>query len=629
MTARGTYWKRKHKRALGEIVLSAVLLAACAVLDGTGVLPASPLFLVPAYAIPYLPLAWRVLRRAGRNIVRGQVFDENFLMALATVGAFCVGEYAEAVFVMLFYRVGALFEELAVGKSRASVAALAEMRPDVAHVARGGEVLTVDPADVAAGEVILVRAGERVPLDGVIVEGSTLLDTSMLTGESLPREAAAGADIMSGCINLRGLVRVRVSRPSAESTVAHILAMAESAAEHKAKSEQFITRFARYYTPVVVVAAVLLAVVPPLALGAGAGSIWREWIRRALSFLVISCPCALVISVPLAFFGGIGGGARRGILIKGAGYMEALARCDTVVFDKTGTLTEGIFSVQAVAPAGGISADELLPIAAAAEQYSTHPIARAVVSACDCPIPPADAVEELAGCGTTAAVDGHSVAVGNARLLQSLGVAVPCAETGAGTAVYVGVDGRFAGRMTVADTVRAEAAESISALRRLGVRRVVMLTGDGQDTAETVSAEVGTDECHHSLLPDEKVRRLEDILAACPARGTVVFVGDGINDAPAIARADVGVAMGGAGSDVAVSAADVVLMNGRVSALPAALRLSRKTLRIVRQNIIFALTVKAAVLTLGALGLAGLLPAVFADVGVAVLAILNAMRAMR
>ncbi len=629
MMKKPTHWRRKHRRSLGEILLSGALLLLCVILEKTGFFPATPLLLIPLYLLPYAPVAWRVLHRAGRNILHGQVFDEHFLMSLATVGAFAVGEYAEAVFVMLFYRIGELFEQLAVGKSRASVAALMEIRPDIVHVERDGDVLTVDPGDVAVGEIILIRAGERVPLDGVITEGNTLLDTSALTGESLPREVGVGDDIISGCINQRGLVRVRVARPIAESTVSRILALAEDAAEHKAKSEQFITRFARWYTPAVVIAAVLLAVAPPLVLGMTDASLWRECVTRALSFLVISCPCALVISVPLSFFGGIGGGAKRGILIKGAGHLETLAACDTVVFDKTGTLTEGRFSVQSVAPVVGFSVDELLTYAAAAEQHSTHPIARALVAACESPIPTADFVEEIAGHGIVAAVEGHRIAVGNARLMWCEGIEMsPGADSSEGTAVYVGVDGRFAGALAVSDTVRADAVRSIAALRRLGVQRVVMLTGDGKAAAEAVAAKLGADECRYGLLPDEKVMCLEEILASHHTRGRVAFVGDGINDAPVLARADVGIAMGGMGSDAAIEAADIVLMDDRVSALPTAVRLSRKTLRIVRQNIVFALTVKAAVLLLGALGLAGLLPAVFADVGVAVLAILNAMRAM-
>ncbi len=625
------YFKRKHKRALVEILLSAGLLAACMALDAVGLLPDGVLLRILLFLLPYGLVGWRVLWKATRNIAHGQVFDENLLMALATVGAFCVGEYAEAVFVMLFYRVGALFEELAVGRTRASIAALMEIRPDTAHVERDGALATVDPSEVAVGEIILVRPGERVPLDGVIVEGATALDTSALTGESLPRDAAAGDDIISGCVNLLGVVRVRVTRVFGESTVARILELTESAAEHKSKSEHFITRFARYYTPAVVIAAVLLAVLPPLFLGAGSWPIWSEWIGRALSFLVISCPCALVISVPLSFFGGIGGASRRGILIKGSAHLEALAACDTVVFDKTGTLTEGRFAVSEVVPSAGFDADELLTLAASAEQHSTHPIARALVAACgagETVIP--DAVEEIAGHGITAKISGRVVAVGNARLMASVGAEAPVEKAPPGTVVYIAVDGVYAGYIAVADTVRPEAAETLRALKVCGIRRTVMLTGDGAEVAAAVASALGVDEVHAGLLPAGKVAQMEAILAEQgSARGKVAFVGDGINDAPVLARADIGIAMGGMGSDAAMEAADVVLMDDRMSALPAAIRLSRKTLRIVRQNIVFALAVKFAVLLLGALGLANLWLAVFADVGVAVLAILNAMRAMR
>ncbi len=631
------YFRRKHKRALVEILISAGLLAGCLALTATACLPAHPALRIMVFAVPFGLVGWRVLWKAVRNMSHGRVFDENFLMSLATLGAFCVGEYAEAVFVMLFYRVGELFEQLAVGKTRASIAALMEIRPDTAHVMREGEIVTVDPSVVTEGEMILIRPGERVPLDGVIEEGSTALDTSALTGESLPREAGAGEAIVSGCVNLTGVVRVRVSRVYGESTVARILELTESAAAHKAKSEHFITRFARIYTPMVVLAAVLLAALPPLLLGMRSWPVWREWIGRALSFLVISCPCALVISVPLSFFGGIGGASRKGILIKGSAHLEALARCDTVVFDKTGTLTEGHFSVQEVIPAQGFSVDELLYLAAAVEMHSAHPIARALVAASGREPTDADvdldSMEELAAHGMIARVRGrrawHRVAVGNARLMAYEGVrTLPSDMTK--TAVFLCVDGVYAGRITVADTVRPEAAKTVAALRAGGIRHTVMLTGDGPAVAASVASSLKIDECHHSLLPADKVERMEQLLREREnTRGKVAFVGDGINDAPVLARADVGVAMGGMGADAAIEAADIVLMDDRLTALPAALRLARKTVRIVRQNIVFALAVKMAVLLLGALGLAPLWLAVFADVGVAVLAILNAMRAMR
>jgi Cd2+/Zn2+-exporting ATPase len=631
------YFKRKHKRALAEIAVTAVLFTVCVVLTETGILPDGLLPRLIAYLVPYFLIGWRVLWKAARNIARGQVFDENFLMTIATIGALVVGEYPEAVFVMLFYRVGELFEELAVGKSRASIAALMEIRPDCAHVERGGETVTVEPGEVAVGEIIRIRPGERVPLDGDVVEGSTTLDTAALTGESLPRDAVAGDAVISGCVNLTGLVRVRVTKTYGDSTVSKILELVENAGEHKSRSEQYITRFARYYTPAVVAAAILLAVVPPLFLGMTQAAVWRDWILRAMSFLVISCPCALVISVPLSFFGGIGGASKCGILIKGSCYLEALAGCDTVVFDKTGTLTVGRFSVTSVTSAEGFSTDDILALAACAEQHSGHPIAQALAEACDpratgMTLQPAS-VEEMAGYGVRAVItDAHGclqrVAVGNSKLMESEGTAWVPSE-GHGTAVYVSINRVFAGSILVADTVKPDAAEAIAALRKSGVGRTVMLTGDGEATASTVALALGLDEYHAALLPADKVERVEVLLADPTRRGKVAFVGDGINDAPVLARADIGIAMGGMGSDAAIEAADVVLMDDRVSGLPHAISIARRTFRIVKQNIVFALGVKAIILILGALGVAGLWAAVFADVGVAVLAILNAMRALR
>ena len=627
-----SYFKRKHKRSLAEIVIAAVLFVICAVVTRAGILPDLSWLPLLLYLAPYLIIGWRVLWKAVRNILRGQVFDENFLMTLATIGALIVGEYPEAVFVMLFYRVGELFEELAVGKSRASIAALMEIRPDCAHVERAGETVTVDPAEVEVGEIISIHPGERVPLDGIVLEGTTTLDTAALTGEALPREAGEGDTIVSGCVNLTGVIRVRVTKSYGESTVSKILELVENAGEHKSKSEQFITRFARWYTPIVVLAAVLLAVVPPLFVGLADPAVWSEWIYRALSFLVISCPCALVISVPLSFFGGIGGASRRGILVKGSCYLEALAACDTVVFDKTGTLTEGRFSVTAVRPAEGVTASELLYLAACAEQYSSHPIARALAAACPDPGDARD-VEEPAGYGVRATVVGqdgktHRVAVGNTKLMDSEGAAW-ISHSDTGTTVYVAADGRFMGSITVADTVKPDSAEAIAALRSCGVKRAVMLTGDGETTASAVAGELGLDEYHAALLPADKVERVEALLADPARKGKLAFVGDGINDAPVLARADIGIAMGGMGSDAAIEAADVVLMDDHVAGLPRAIAIARRTLRIVKQNIIFALGVKAVILILGALGLAGLWAAVFADVGVAVIAILNAVRAMK
>ncbi len=643
MMAHPTYFRRKHKRALIEIIAAAVLLAVAAITAAVDILPDAAWLTALLYLPAYLVIGRQVVWKALRNMLRGQVFDENFLMTLATVGAFVIDEYPEAVFVMLFYRVGELFEELAVGRSRASIAALMDIRPDCAHPERPEGVVTVDPSDVAVGEIIVISPGERVPLDGTVVEGTSTLDTAALTGESLPRETAAGDGIVSGCVNLTGVLRVRVTKPYGQSTVARILELVENAGEHKSRSEHFITRFARYYTPAVVGAAVLLAVIPPLYLGAGEGSIWREWIYRAMSFLVISCPCALVISVPLSFFGGIGGASKRGILVKGSGYLEALASCDTLVLDKTGTLTEGRFAVTAISPAPGFSVDELIALTAAAELRSSHPIARALVAACDPPSAesevPTASVEEHAGLGVAATVmrpgvDAlpcpHRVCVGNAAFMQTVGAEVPSgAGATDGSTVYVAVDGRYAGRITVGDRVKGEAPAALSDLRRAGVRRIVMLTGDTEAVARTVAESLAVDEYHAGLLPTDKVTCLEALLVAPGRRGKLAFVGDGINDAPVLARADVGIAMGAMGSDAAIEAADVVLMDDRLSGLPTAMHIARRTLQIVRQNIVFALAVKAAVLVLGALGMAGLWLAVFADVGVAVLAILNAMRALQ
>ncbi len=625
-------FKRKHKRSLAEIIAAALLFAACAAVTRAGILPEGKWLAPLLYLAPYIVIGRRVLWKAAKHILRGQVFDENFLMTLATVGAFIIGEYPEAVFVMLFYRVGELFEELAVGKSRASIAALMEIRPDCAHAEREGETVTVDPSEVSVGEIIRIKPGERIPLDGIIAEGVTTLDTAALTGEALPREAGEGDPVISGCVNLTGLLRVRVTKSYGESTVSKILELVENAGEHKSRSEQFITRFARVYTPVVVIAAVLLAVVPPLCLGMGDPAVRSEWIYRALSFLVISCPCALVISVPLSFFGGIGGASRCGILVKGSCYLEALATCDTVVFDKTGTLTEGRFSVTALHPADGVSEEDLLYFAACAESHSTHPIARALVEACPAP-GEAHSVEESAGCGIRALVadrDGvtHTVLVGNSKLMEREGIA-PIPNRDIGTTVYAAIDGSFAGSITVSDTVKPDSAEAISALRKHGIKRAVMLTGDNEVTAAAVADELGLDGYHAALLPADKVERVESLLAEPQSKGKLAFVGDGINDAPVLARADVGIAMGGMGSDAAIEAADVVLMDDRVSNLPRAISIARRTLRIVKQNIIFALGIKAVILILGALGLAGLWAAVFADVGVAVIAILNAMRALR
>lgn len=644
--------KRKQKRALVEILISGAIFLICEGLSLSGVLPAPTdgydWVTLCVFLVPYFCIGWRVLAKAARNIAHGQVFDENFLMALATVGALCIGEYPEAVFVMLFYRVGEWFEDLAVGRSRASIAALMQIRPDSANLERDGTVVEVSPEEVAVGDIIQVRPGEKIPLDGVILEGATTLDTVALTGESVPRDAEVGDTVISGCVNQSGLIRVQVSKVFGESTVSKILSLVENAGERKSRSEHFITRFAKYYTPSVVIAAVLLAVLPPLIIGPSDFSVWSTWIYRAMSFLVVSCPCALVISVPLSFFGGIGGASRQGILIKGSNYLEALAACDTVVFDKTGTLTEGRFAVSEILPSGDVSPDDLLRYAAGAEAYSSHPIARALREAVAQPLEEGElhpaTVEEIAGHGvraTVGAVAGSSpsclpsrqVLCGNRRLMESAGVAyAPCDRPG--TVVYVALDGVYAGCLVVADRIKADAAGAMEALRVCGVTRTVMLTGDGEAVAGEVARQLGISEYRAGLLPGDKVDCLESILndSHRGRGGKVAFVGDGINDAPVLARADIGIAMGGMGSDAAIEAADVVLMDDKPSGIAKAVGIARRTLRIVRQNIVFALAVKAAVLILTALGVlgdAGMWVAVFADVGVAVLAILNAMRAMR
>ena len=615
------------------------ILASAALLAAAGLLPPLSLPFLP-YLVPYAVIGWDVLRRAVRNIIRGQVFDENFLMALATVGAFFTGEYAEAVFVMLFYQVGELFQSYAVGRSRQSIAALMDIRPDSAGVEQSdGTVEEMDPEDVAVGAILVVKPGQRVPLDGVVVEGSSTLDTAALTGESAPREAEAGDTVLSGCINLTGVLRLQVTKPYGESTVARILDLVENASEKKSRSEQFITRFARYYTPCVVLAAAALFLVPSLLLAllpTGAlpaflaGTLWSDWLHRALVFLVISCPCALVISVPLSFFGGIGGAGKRGILVKGSSYLEGLAHAETVVFDKTGTLTQGVFSVAEIQPAEGFSPAQLLEYAALAEQWSDHPISHALRSACPVPLDPGRAadVQELAGRGLSARVDGRLVFIGNRRLMAEQGLAVAGEEL-PGTPVYVAVDGTYAGYLLMADLPKADAAPAIAALRRSGVKRVVMLTGDTEAVAAAAAKQLGVDEYHAELLPGDKVALTEELLAKTSPGGKLIFVGDGINDAPVLTRADIGIAMGAMGADAAIEAADIVLMDDKPSNIAVAMGIACKTVSIVRQNIVFALGVKGLVLVLGAFGRASMWAAVFADVGVAVLAILNAMRALR
>ncbi len=609
---------KKQKQTLYRILLSAALLIAAALLPLEG-WPRLAVFL-----IPYALIGWDVLWRAVRNIAHGEIFDENFLMSLATVGALCVGEYPEAVFVMLFYQVGELFQSYAVDQSRKSIASLMDIRPDYANLEVDGQIQQTDPEDVAVGDIILIKPGERIPLDGDVVEGTSTLDTAALTGESLPRSVGPGESVVSGCVNLSGLLRVKVTKPFEESTVAKILDLVENASAKKAKAENFITKFARYYTPAVVLAAVVLAVLPPLALGWA----WTDAILRALNFLVVSCPCALVISVPLSFFGGIGGASRQGILVKGGSYLEVLARAETVVFDKTGTLTKGVFQVTAVHPEQGTEA-ELLELAALAEAYSDHPISRSLKTAYGKPLEPerVSHVEELSGRGVRAVVDGKEVCAGNDKLMEEIGAAwKPCHQVG--TVVHVAVDGVYGGHIMISDQVKEDAREAIAALKGLGVKRTVMLTGDAAAVGEAVAQELGLDEVHTQLLPAGKVERVEALLTETSAKGALAFVGDGINDAPVLSRADIGIAMGGLGSDAAIEAADVVLMDDKPSKLAEAVDIARRTLGIVRQNIIFALGVKALVLILSAMGKATMWAAVFADVGVSVIAILNAMRAL-
>jgi len=630
---------KKQKKMVRRIVLSAVLLVLVKVLCAVGSLPEQGLLTALCYLAPYAVIGWDVLYRAVRNIKNGQVFDENFLMALATVGAFATAEYAEAVFVMLFYQVGELFQDYAVGKSRQSIAALMDIRPDVANLeGENGEIEEVDPEDVPVGAVIVVKPGERVPLDGTVLEGTSALDTAALTGESVPRDVLPGDAVISGCVNQSGVLRVQVTKPCEESTVSKILDLVENASEKKSTSENFITRFARYYTPCVVLAALALFLLPTIALalipaaslpGFLAGTVWTDWLHRALIFLVISCPCALVISVPLSFFGGIGGASKRGILVKGSNYLEALARTETVIFDKTGTLTKGTFTVTAVHPEGGFTQEQVLEYAALAEHWSDHPISLSLKSACKTAPDAARVsdVEEIAGHGICAKVDGKTVCVGNSRLMERQNVNwLPCELPG--TIVHVTVDGFYAGHIVISDLPKEDAKAAIADLKASGVKKTVMLTGDAEAVAKNVAAELGVDEYHAELLPADKVDWTEKILAAKSPNARVAFVGDGINDAPVLSRVDIGIAMGALGSDAAIEAADIVLMDDKPSKIATAMRISRKTLRIVNQNIWFALGVKALVLLLGALGYASMWAAVFADVGVAFIAILNATRCL-
>ena len=616
---------KKQKKMLIRILCSFVLLVAAAIVEKLlpDALPQWGWLLV--FLAPYLLIGYDVLKEAVESIFHGQMLDEHFLMMVATVGALCVGELEEAVAVMLFYQVGELFQSYAVGKSRKSISALMDIRPDYANIERDGKLEQVDPEEIQVGDIIVVKAGEKVPLDGVVMEGKTTLNTAALTGESLPRDAAEGDEIISGCVNISGLIRVRVTKPFSESTVSRILELVENASNKKTRTERFITRFARIYTPAVVGAAVLLAIVPPLVLHGN----WSDWIYRALTFLVVSCPCALVISVPLSFFGGIGGASSKGILVKGSNYIEALAHCETVVFDKTGTLTEGSFQVTAVHP-DAVDEKELLRLAAAAESYSDHPISLSLKAACHDSIDSklVTNVHEIAGKGVQAEFEGHTLSVGNGKLMESLGIEEhKCHKVG--TIVHVAMDGKYLGHIVISDVIKPDAAKAIADLKACGVQRTVMLTGDRREVAQNVAQQLKLDDVKAELMPQGKVEAVEELLKAKNPKSTLAFVGDGINDAPVLSRADIGIAMGALGSDAAIEAADVVLMDDQPSKIAEAIRISRKTMGIAMQNIVFALAVKAVVLAVTAFGAGNMWWAVFADVGVSVIAILNAMHALR
>ena len=607
-----------NKKRLIRIALGAVLFTAAVLVNTNSSIIKAVLFLAP-----FIIIGGDVILKAFKNIVRGRIFDENFLMSIATVGAFLIGEYPEGVAVMLFYQVGELFQSYAVDKSRKSIAGLMDIRPDYANIRKNGQIETVAPDKVAVGDIIIVRAGEKVPLDGVILEGNSLMDTKALTGESVPREAVTGDTILSGFINMSGLLTVRVTKEFGESTVSRILDLVENASSKKSNSENFITKFARYYTPVVVVVAILMAVIPPLVIP---GTSFSVWIYRALTFLVISCPCALVISVPMSFFGGIGAASLSGVLVKGGNYLEALAQTETIVFDKTGTLTKGIFKVQSIEPKG-ISKEELLRLTAYAESYSSHPISLSLKAAYGKKIDSSlTEVEEIAGHGVTAVVDNHKIAVGSNKMVLRYGL--PPADTGdaAGTIVHVIVDGEYRGFIVIADEIKEDAFNAVEALRNLQVKETVMLTGDTDAIGRSVAARLKLDKVYTELLPGDKVEKVEAMMQNKSAKGKLVFVGDGINDAPVLARADLGIAMGGLGSDAAIEAADIVIMTDEPSKIATAIKISKKTLTIVRQNIILSLAVKFGVLILGAAGLATMWAAVFADVGVSVIAVLNAAR---
>ena len=620
---------KKQKKVLVRIIAALMLLAGVILLDKLALLPQWAMIVL--YLVPYFVIGYDILWKALKGIKNRQAFDENFLMAVATVGALCLQDFKEGVAVMLFYQIGELFQSVAVGKSRKNIAALMDIRPDYANVMVDGKLEQVDPDDVQVGTEIVVDPGEKVPIDGVIAEGNTTLNTGALTGESVPRDAKTGDDVISGCINMSGRITVRTTKAFGESTVSKILDLVENSAMKKSKSENFITKFARYYTPAVCYSALALAVLPPLIrLLAGHPAMWAEWITRALTFLVISCPCALVISIPLSFFGGIGCASKNGILVKGSNYLEALADTKYIVCDKTGTLTKGVFQVTGVYPAPGVDKKVLLGLAAYAESGSHHPISQSLKDAYGQPLKGerVSAIQEIAGHGVQALEDGHPVAVGNAKLMEKIGAALPDARTD-GTTVYVAADGKYIGCIVISDVVKPTAKAAMAALKENGVKMTVMLTGDAKAAADRVAAEIGMDRVESQLLPGDKVAQVEKLLAEKGPKENLAFVGDGINDAPVLSRADVGIAMGALGSDAAIEAADVVLMDDDPSKIALAMKISRHTLQIVWQNIVFALAVKAVCLVLGALGIAGMWLAIFADVGVMVLAVLNATRALK
>ena len=631
---------KKQKKVLRRIIISAVLLVAMAVtftvLDKTGMVDLeNPSVMwrcieIVAYLIPYLIIGYDILKKAFLGIIHGEVFDENFLMAIATVGAMVLGEYKEASAVMLFYQVGELFQSYAVGKSRKNITALMDIRPDYANIEKDGKLEQVDPDDVQIGTVIVVQPGEKVPIDGKVVEGVSSLNTSALTGESVPREVHVGDEIISGCVNLNGLIKIETTKEFGESTVSKILDLVENSSMKKSRSENFITRFAKYYTPAVCIAALALAVLPPLVnIIMGNPAAWSKWIIRALTTLVISCPCALVISIPLSFFGGIGGASAKGILVKGSNYLEALSYTKYVVCDKTGTLTKGVFQVTEIHPEGGMSEADLLEKAALVESYSNHPISKSLKEAYGKEIDNNRVTDakEISGHGVSAVVDGHEVAAGNVKLMKQMNIqaAVP---TSVGTEIHVAVDGKYAGYILISDVVKPNAKEAISGLKAAGVEKVVMLTGDAKKVADAVGSELGVDEVRSGLLPGDKVDEVEKLIAAKGEKEKLAFVGDGINDAPVLSRADIGIAMGALGSDAAIEAADIVLMDDDPAKIATAMKISKKTLRIVHQNIVFALVIKFACLALGAVGFVNMWWAIFADVGVMILAVLNATRAL-